>query len=163
MNKKQMFSIRPVTGLGLSSILVVFVQLVLVCLAVLSLASSLADSRLSRQTVQYHQQYYAAFNQANQVLQQVDESLQQAGQSSGDYLQEMQKKLKQIDCLTFTQKETVQVQYECPINETQSLFVSLIIPYHNFNPKAMYQIAQWQVITTQPWAADTQLPIYMKN
>ena len=113
MNKKMKFS-PPV--IGGSSLLVIFSVLCLTVFALLSLSTALADKRLSDASVEAVREYYQADSQAEEIFARLrngefPDAVEQAGN---------------------------RFRYQCPISDTQTLFVELE------NDGSRWIVRRWQ-------------------
>ena len=117
---------------GGSSLLVIFAVLCLTVFALLSVSTAQANRRLSEQTVQAVEEYYAADCRAEEILAEIRAGKTPEGVTlSGDIY-----------------------SYTCPISETQALAVTVRAEGGN------YEILRWQAVSTVDWAGDDSLPIW---
>ena len=113
MNKKMKFS-PPV--IGGSSLLVIFSVLCLTVFALLSLSTALADKRLSDASVEAVREYYQADSQAEEIFARLrNGELPDAVEQTGN-----------------------RFWYQCPISDTQTLFVELE------NDGSRWIVRRWQ-------------------
>lgn len=139
MNKKEPFRSSRLsfsTGIGSSSILVIFVILCLVSFATLSIVSANADFKLSTKVLDRTTAYYEASNQAESFLAQLDQTLlstYEASSSEEEY----------FDAAGHSQSFLV------PLSDLQSLEVIVTIEYPKEEGDTFYRIQSWQVITTE--------------
>lgn len=129
MARKQSF---PIPAVGGSSLLVIFAVLCLTVFALLGLSTVQADIRLADASARAVEAYYQANRQANEIL---------ARLRLGEEIPDV----------------TVQGNrycYQCPISDTQSLFVTVLLDGQN------YTILQWQSAGTALWLPDDSLPVW---
>ena len=119
-------------AVGGSSLLVIFAVLCLTVFALLGLSTVQADTRLSDASAEAIQAYYAADNAAETIL---------ARLRSGEIPDGVE-----VNGSWYT--------YSCPINENQSLFVTVQI-----NGDA-YTVLQWQTLPTIQWESDDELVVW---
>ena len=129
MQSRKHFSPPMVGG---SSLLVIFAILCLTIFTLLALSTAQADSRLSDASIKAVSDYYAADMEAERIL-----SLLRQGEMPPDV----------------TRQDNV-YSYSCPINDNQSLFVTVQIT------ETEYTILQWQMLPTIQWESDDELVVW---
>ena len=123
------------SGIGSSSILVMFVILCLVSFATLSIVSANADNKLSSKVLDRTTAYYMACNQAEQNLALLDQTLLSLYKS----------------CSTedaYFEAAGHEKSYLIPISDLQSLKVSVTIHYPATDTETFYTIDAYRVIIT---------------
>ena len=119
-------------NVGSSFVLVVFVVLCLVTFATLSIVSAAANEKASRRTMERTTAYYTACNQAEDILGQVDESLQNAEQEAGVCLENAERALQQISGMQVAvQGDSLFASYAVMMSDTQRLEVELLVNDEN--------------------------------
>ena len=119
-------------AVGGSSLLVIFAVLCLTVFALLSLGTVQADTRLSDASSEAVQAYYAADSAAEAIL---------ARLRNGEPVEGVE-----VDGSWYS--------YSCPINDNQSLFVTVQIT------ETEYTILQWQMLPTIQWESDDELVVW---
>ena len=119
-------------AVGGSSLLVIFAVLCLTVFALLSLGTVQADTRLSDASAEAVQAYYAADSAAEAIL---------ARLRNGEPVEGVE-----VDGSWYS--------YSCPINDNQSLFVTVQIT------ETEYTILQWQMLPTIQWESDDELVVW---
>ena len=153
---------RTGLGVGVSSILVIFVLLCLVTFATLSLVSARADRNLSQKAVDHTLEYYTASNQAEQILAQADNLLADCAaqaSSSAEYQTLAASALAALGELEDTDG-SVTLCYSVPINENQTLRCAVVAVWPQQSGDSFYRIDRWQVESTGEWEPDEGLPVY---
>jgi len=117
---------------GGSSLLVIFAVLCLTVFALLSVSTAQANRRLSEQTVQAVEEYYAADCHAEEILARL-----RAGEMVPDVAH-----------------EGSVYRYTCPISDTQLLCVQVRLEGES------YTILRWQAISTARWEEDDSLHVW---
>ena len=147
-------------GIGVSSILLIFVILCLLTFAVLSFVSANADNKLVKKNSTHTHEVYEAENSANELMDKIDSILESTYQSSdsADYLEQVQQNLSSLDEISFLSKD--QIAYEIEVNEHQTLQVVLLLNSEIKKGDSFYQIETWKLTNTQTWEADDNLPVY---
>ena len=120
------------TGVGVSSLLVIFAVLCLTVFALLSISTVKADLRLSEQSVRTVEGYYEADCRAEEILARLRGGEIPSGVT------------KNGDIYT----------YACPISDTQTLAVQVKLSGTD------YEILRWQAVSTVDWQADDSLPVW---
>ena len=121
-----------VSGVGVSSLLVIFGVLCLVVFAMLSVATVRAGERLGDSSEAAVLGYYEADSQAEWILAKL-----RAGEVPG--------------CVT---EENGIYSYRCPISETQVLAVRVAVQGQS------YEILQWQAVSATGWDTEYTLPVW---
>ena len=134
------------TGIGSSSILVIFVILCLVSFATLSIVSANADYKLSNKVLTRSTAYYDACNQAELDLANLDKTLIQVYKNSSD------------EDAYFATVGTNK-SFAIPISDLQTLEISVSIQYPQADTDHFYHIDSWQVIVTKELEYDNTLNV----
>ncbi len=134
---------NPFVNVGLSSLLVVFLVLCLVIFAALSLAGANSDAAYSRRMADRRTTYYDACSRAEQMLDELDEALEEAG-FDGDF-----------SALGVTRQEDL-LTWQTPVSDTQALSVCLILTPHG---EHFYEIETWKLITVAEPSESEPLPL----
>ena len=169
-NKKS----TPFVNIGSSSLLVIFLILCLVTFATLSLSSAQSDYKFSQKLADRRTDYYAASNQAEEVLNSIDTVLAQTYEESpGTYFSEAQNRLSSLSFenssaedgaepsaleLNFS-TEAPSIAYQVPIDEKQALSVILELTPADQISDGFYRIRQWKVVSTEEWDGDDTLQL----
>lgn len=130
MNKQDRSFTPP--AVGGASLLVVFAVLCLTVFALLSLTTIRADERLSEASAKAVSDYYAADFEAERVF---------AELRAGEW----------PDCVSIDGNI---YSYECPISETQSIFVELERSGNGFT------VLRWQAASSAEVELDENLPVW---
>lgn len=120
------------TGVGVSSLLVIFAVLCLTVFALLSISTVKADLRLSEQSARTVEGYYEAACRAEEILARLRGGEIPSGVT------------KNGDIYT----------YACPISDIQTLAVQVKLSGTD------YEILRWQAVSTVDWQADDSLPVW---
>ena len=147
MSKSKSFSgISFGTGVGSSSILVIFVILCLVSFATLSIVSANADYKLSSKVLNRSTAYYEASNQAEQSLAELDKTLQNVYKNSSSE-DEYFDTVGESKC------------FAIPISDLQTLEITIQIKYPQSDEDTYYEITSWQVVVTGDLDYDSTLNV----
>lgn len=175
MNKREI----PVMNVGISLIILIFMNICLAAFAVLSLQNALSDYALSKKTATHTTQYYAAVNKVQEQLAEKNQKLQEEQSQKNQEFQKQQSQQKQK-----LQKQQVQNNQELQKNQTQNqkqppksqsepqseiqitetvskrqqLVVTLQLDKAGTCPQ--YYIEKWQLCTPDDWQADDSLDVY---
>ena len=125
-------SFRFPTGVGISSLLVIFAVLCLSVFAVLSLSEAQIQKALGDKTQGQIEAYYDADCRAQEILAKlrVGEVPPEVTGENGNY------------------------SYCCKISDTQTLWVQVRIEKEN------YQILRWQTVSSVQWQPEDDLPVW---
>ena len=119
-------------AVGGSSLLVIFAVLCLTVFALLGLSTVQADTRLSDASAEAIEAYYNADCEAESIL---------ARMRNGETVDGVE-----IDGSWYS--------YSCPVNENQSLFVTVELTDDG------YTVWQWQTLPTIQWESDDSLVVW---
>lgn len=143
----------PTINIGSSSMLVVFIILCLVTFSVLSVASANNDRKYSEKIADRTTAYYKASNKAEELLSQIDNKLKQVyEQYNAEYLSQVPDVLTSIDGIDTS--DFPSVSFSVPINDTQTLSVSLLVQTPEKEGDTFYTITSWKEISTEVWNGD---------
>lgn len=121
--------------IGISSLMVIFAVLCLTVFALLSVSTVRADQRLSESAAKAVEGYYQADCEAEEIL----------------------ARLRQGQRPDFVKEYNGVFAYTCPISETQTLVVEVIVDGTD------YHILRWQAVSIADWQASDQLPVWQGN
>ena len=134
---------KSIISTGITSFVLIFVMLSLLTFSVLSLVSAQANLRLSRKSADRTSAYYAAENEANEVLMGL---VKAAGESP-----------KALEAYAagadVTLTDGARAAYQVPLGEDQVLAVELTLPAG----EAPCRIDRWQAVSRYDWAPDDSL------
>lgn len=147
----------PLTNLGITTIITVFIILSLVTFSSLSYVNALNDLNLSRRIAKHNDEYYEAYNKANSDIASVAKKL--------DNIYNSQQNLNVIPD---------EYSYVYPVGNDHNLHVTIIpslneatnlngmtpIQYLESNNLPIYTISRFEVVTTTSWDGDNNtLPV----
>lgn len=133
----------PVMNLGISLIILIFMNVCLAAFAVLSLQNALSDYALTKKTAAHTTQYYKAVNKVQEQLAQKNTELEK---------QWAQKK---------TAKQKTVILLEINIIESVSKRQQLVVTLHldKTGTVPQYYIKKWQLCSPEDWQADESLDV----
>lgn len=134
-------------NVGISSILFIFVILCLVSFAILSLSSAMSDWKLTGRVADNNTAYYEACNQAEELLEGLDRTLDEVysgGISRTGYFDKVGKKKS----------------FNVPVGDSQTLNVEVKILYPEKPGDRFYQVTLWKVEMTEDLDFDETLPVF---
>lgn len=152
-NKRQ----APFVNIGSSLLLVIFLVLCLVTFATLSLSSARSDESFSRRMADRKTEYYEAAGQAEDLLAQIDQLLEETALKSG------KNRWTALDFGSISPEihydaDNTAVSYQVPINDKQSLDVVLLLNTpEEAAQSGYYRIHKWQTVNTEKWESDDTL------
>ena len=134
-------------NIGSSSLLVVFLVLVLVTFAALSLATANNDLSYSKQLADRRTSYYEATSEANQIIADLDKALM-----SGTYSDDYEIKSEKASDIS-VEKDTI--SFKIDFTDSQALDVELKLTSEDGSDEYIYyEITKWQTVSTKEWNAD---------
>lgn len=133
----------PVMNLGISLIILIFMNVCLAAFAVLSLQNAVSDYALTKKTAAHTTQYYEAVNKVQEQLAQKNTELEK---------QWTQKK---------TAKQQPVILPEISIIESVSKRQQLVVTLHldKTGTVPQYYIKKWQLCSPEDWQADESLDV----
>ncbi len=141
-------------GIGTTSILMVFVILILVTFSILSLSGAKTDQKLGDMTLKRMRDYYQAEDQAEKKLAQIDQKLFLAkGQSN------FVNTLSDIDGIEIVEEERL-ICYKEIMSDKQYLDIVIQLKWNAKKQIYQYNKIKWQTVVTGEWTIDEDLPVY---
>lgn len=137
-------------NVGTSSILFIFVILCLVSFAILSLASAVSDEKLTNRVVDNAENYYAACNNAEELLDSFDDFLQ------GVYAEG-------ISRAGFFETVGKKKSFAVEVTDIQTLKIEIRILYPEKAGDPFYEITSWKVETTKDLDYDENLHVFKEK
>lgn len=125
----------PVMNVGISLIILIFMNICLAAFAVLSLENSISDYSLSKKTATHTTQYYDAVNRVQEQLAKKNE--------------ELPGKKHPVQTIEITES----------VSKSQQLVVVLALDKSG----GQYGIKTWQLCSSDDWQADDSLDVYQSG
>ena len=151
---------RSILNIGTSSLLVIFVILSLITFATLSIVSAKADYELSKTLDQQTTDFNRASNEAEVLLNDVDQRLLGIYNNStdeADYFSKCQLMfLESENGFTFNPVNR-NLAFTKMISNDQALSIVLAINYPKLGSNQFYSVISWQKVNTEQWEPDTSL------
>ncbi|MCR5106833.1 MAG: hypothetical protein K6B28_01580 [Lachnospiraceae bacterium] len=157
---------KKITGgmnVGTSSVLSAFVILCLVTFAALSFLSANTDHNLSKQAAAKTKEYYKACTDADIVLVQIYNELNETAAESTDreeYYKAVSSKYKNNSSKSFytlTEDEGMtKLGFTLPINEQQNLQILLDINYPDSGDYSVFHIDSYKTVMNPEWHDDSE-------
>ena len=141
MKKKEV----PVMNVGISLIILIFMNICLAAFAVLSLENALSDYSLSKKTAEHTTQYYKAVNKIQEQLAEKNQELVNRDKNRHKNGQKITKK---------------QLKLTEEVSKRQQLFVVLQLDETGRYPQ--YYIKKWKLCSSDDWQADDSLDVYQR-
>ena len=155
----------PVMNVGISLIILIFMNICLAAFAVLSLENAVSDYSLSKKTATHTTQYYNAVNKVQEQLAEKNQELREKAIASE---KAESKKIKTENMQKKTETKTAEnpnIQSQIKLTETvsksQQLVVALQLDETQKYPQ--YYIAKWQLCSSEDWQADDSLDVYQSG
>lgn len=171
MNKREI----PVMNVGISLIILIFMNVCLAVFAVLSLQNAMADYSLSKKTAVHTTEYYKAVNKVQEQLAGKNQEIQEKWEQDKRAVQTEKKTNKKGSDKTekkkLTQKESVQkefaqqVEITESVSKSQKLVVTLELELDSDKElsQPQYYIKKWQLCSSDNWEADDSLDVYQSG
>ena len=141
MKKKEV----PVMNVGISLIILIFMNICLAAFAVLSLENALSDYSLSKKTAEHTTQYYKAVNKIQEQLAEKNQELVNRDKNRHKNGQKITKK---------------QLKLTEEVSKRQQLSVVLQLDETGRYPQ--YYIKKWKLCSSDDWQADDSLDVYQR-
>lgn len=141
---------RQLTGMGASSVLLIFVVLCLTTFGILTLVTAQADLRLSYKARESLQIYYTADSKTDIALKDIDFVLAKA-RTNEEYKKNLNEKLSGIDYVSFAGDDSVTILV--PMLDEQ--YLQTVISVLPLQEPLRYKIETRQVISQSEWEEET--------
>lgn len=128
----------PVMNVGISLIILIFMNICLAAFAVLSLENAVSDYSLSKKTATHTTQYYEAVNKVQKQLAKKNQELREKVEAE----KKAEKKIKLTES----------------VSKSQQLVVTLKLDETGDCPQ--YYIQKWKLCSSDDWQADDSLDVY---
>lgn len=171
----------PVMNVGISLIILIFMNICLAAFAVLSLENAVSDYSLSKKTAKHTTQYYEAVNNVQEQLAKKNQELREKAETKTTEAESSQKKAETKTAETkSTEKkikaETVknmqsqkdikkvaksQIKLTESVSKSQQLVVALQLDETGGYPQ--YYIQKWKLCSSDDWQADDSLDVYQSG
>ena len=171
----------PVMNVGISLIILIFMNICLAAFAVLSLENAVSDYSLSKKTAKHTTQYYEAVNNVQEQLAKKNQELREKAETKTTEAESSQKKAetKTADTKSTEKKikeETVknmqsqkdikkvaksQIKLTESVSKSQQLVVTLQLDETGGYPQ--YYIQKWKLCSSDDWQADDSLDVYQSG
>ena len=135
----------PVMNVGISLIILIFMNICLAAFAVLSLENALSDYSLSKKTAEHTTQYYKAVNKIQEQLAEKNQELVNRDKN------------RHKNGQTLAQK---QLELTEEVSKRQQLSVVLQLDETGRYPQ--YYIKKWKLCSSDDWKADDSLDVYQR-
>lgn len=153
----------PVMNLGISLIILIFMNVCLAAFAVLSLQNALSDYALTKKTAVHTTQYYKAVNKVQEQLAQKNTELEKQWTQKKTAKQKEigQKEIGKNRTAQKTVKQKLVILPEINIIESVSKRQQLVVTLHldKTGIVPQYYIKKWQLCSPEDWQADESLDV----
>ena len=153
----------PVMNLGISLIILIFMNVCLAAFAVLSLQNALSDYALRKKTAAHTTQYYKAVNKVQEQLAQKNTELEKQWTQKKTAKQKEigQKEIGKNRTAQKTVKQKLVILPEINIIESVSKRQQLVVTLHldKTGTVPQYYIKKWQLCSPEDWQADESLDV----
>lgn len=173
----------PVMNVGISLIILIFMNICLAAFAVLSLENAVSDYSLSKKTAKHTTQYYEAVNNVQELLAKENQELQEKAETKTTEAKSSQKKAEiktaetkstekkiKVKTVKNMQKQSQkdikkvaksQIKLTESVSKSQQLVVTLQLDEAGGYPQ--YYIQKWKLCSSDDWQADDSLDVYQSG
>ena len=137
----------PVMNVGISLIILIFMDICLAAFAVLSLENAVSDYSLSKKTAVHTTQYYKAVNKVQEQLAKKNKELREEAAAEENSSQTVERKSIQEE-----------IKLTESVSDSQQLVVTLRLDETQKYPE--YYIEKWQLCSSEDWQADDSIDVY---
>lgn len=141
----------PVMNVGISLIILIFMNICLAAFAVLSLENAVSDYSLSKKTATHTTQYYEAVNKVQEQLAKKNQELREKAETIKNM--QSQKDIKKV--------AKSQIKLTESVSKSQQLVVTLQLDETGGYPQ--YYIQKWKLCSSDDWQADDSLDVYQSG
>lgn len=151
---------RSFGGIGIASVILIFIMLCMVTFAVLSLMTARSDLNQSRQNADRTTAYYQAENEAEDILTSILQCIEETldAPDAASFYHSLREQLEGTQGIRFS--DDSRLTYCVPCGQDQQLQVTLELSYEEQEDGRHYKILGWNTQVTHEWEADTSLPLY---
>ena len=159
----------PVMNVGISLIILIFMNICLAAFAVLSLENAVSDYSLSKKTAKHTTQYYEAVNNVQELLAKENQELREKAEIKTAETKSTEKKIK-VKTVKNMQKQSQkdikkvaksQIKLTESVSKSQQLVVTLQLDETGGYPQ--YYIQKWKLCSSDDWQADDSLDVYQSG
>lgn len=159
----------PVMNVGISLIILIFMNICLAAFAVLSLENAVSDYSLSKKTAKHTTQYYEAVNNVQELLAKENQELREKAETKTTEAKSTEKKIK-VKTVKNMQKQSKkdikkvaksQIKLTESVSKSQQLVVTLQLDETGGYPQ--YYIQKWKLCSSDDWQADDSLDVYQSG
>lgn len=173
----------PVMNVGISLIILIFMNICLAAFAVLSLENAVSDYSLSKKTAKHTTQYYEAVNNVQEQLAKKNQELREKAETKTTEAKSSQKKAEiktaetkstekkiKVKTVKNMQKQSQkdikkvaksQIKLTESVSKSQQLVVTLQLDETGGYPQ--YYIQKWKFCSSDDWQADDSLDVYQSG
>lgn len=154
----------PFLGIGAASIVLVLTIVCLSVFATLTLTSAQGDHTLSKKNLERTTDYYEASNQANKILEQVDQRLWSSyhrSKNKKDYMKKVPEALSDVKMITYDKKRQI-VSFQTKITNKQQIKVEIKVCYPKKKRDACYEVTCFKNEAVGEWKRDS-LPVFQRK
>jgi anaerobic ribonucleoside-triphosphate reductase len=154
--------VKPAIGIGISSIMLIFLVVCFSVFSILALMSAKADYKMNQKISDSFSEYYEVNQKAQELVAQIDEQLKQAYEeaaSEKEYQKIACQKLLEIKGIEIEEK---QIDFQVETDDSKALAVELEICYPRETEDSLYQIKKWKVELSDSWNPDSKIKVYQK-
>jgi uncharacterized protein YxeA len=155
--------IKPTIGIGISSILLIFLVVCFSVFAILALTSAKTDYQMNEKIADSFSQYCKVNQKAQELVAQIDEQLKQSyeeASSEKEYSNVAYQKLSKIEGVEVKKK---QITFQVEAENSQNLEVELEIFYPKQTGDSLYKVKKWELNYSATWTPNDKINVYQKH
>lgn len=133
------------TGIGGTSLILIFAVLCLTIFALLTLSTARANQTLAEKSADFSKEYYQADSRAVQIL---------AGIRKGAETDEIPQEIDGVAITETMDGGSRRISYACPLNDMQAISVELE------QKGTEYTVISWKLVQTAQWEADGSFSVW---
>lgn len=154
----------PFLGIGAASIVLVLTIVSLSVFATLTLTSAQGDHTLSKKNLERTTNYYEASNQANKILEQIDQRLWSSyhrSKNKKDYMKKASRSLADLKNITYDKKKHT-VSFQTKITNKQQIDVEIKVCYPKKKSDVCYEVTCFKNEAVGDWKRES-LPVFQRK
>ena len=154
----------PAMNVGISLLVLVFVNLCLVTFGVLSLQNAQADRQMSRKAAEHTREYYEAVNNVQMQIRDNQKLLKRLSRDvsfakePAKYEEEIKKEFAGKADYEMSEEGECLFHYVCPVSDRQEL--SAVVRQKEDEQGSHIEITQWNLQAAGTWEADRSMKLY---
>ena len=162
MNERE----RPVFNIGITLVILIFMNLCLIVFSILSLQNAVSDQKLTNKTADYTTAYYDACNDIEENWEKISEELKtihSTAKSEKEFDQLIKKKYRDGSCQASEENGELYLYCSSPVLEHQKLCGRAKILWNKRENGQYMEVMEYQLEDNGTWNADQSINVYQGN